>query len=159
MVLNRTTQGNLECFVHYRNLQCSVLISLKKGRNHFRSVSISHQLVGELNWWASGGMRANRISPWHPPIPTLQIWTDASLYGGGGKTDGGSHFQYTWSEQEKRKHINWLELRAARYALLELASPREMVQFHIDNMMAITFIRRLGGTRSPTIHKESHQLW
>ena len=123
MALNKTTQGNLECFVHYRNLQHSFLISLKKGRNHFRSVSISHQLVGELNWWASGGMRANRISPWHPPIPTLQIWTDASLYGSGGKTDGGSHFQYTWSEQEIGKHINWLELRAAQYALLELASP------------------------------------
>ena len=99
MALNKTTQGNLECFVHYRNLQRSFLISLKKGRNHFRSVSISHQLVGELNWWASGGMRANRISPWHPPIPTLQIWTDASLYAGGGKTDGCSHFQHTWSEQ------------------------------------------------------------
>ena len=59
------------------------------------------------------GMRANRISPWRSLLPTLQIWTDASLYGSGGKTYGGSHFQYTWSEQEKRKHINWLELRAA----------------------------------------------
>ena len=69
---------------------------------------------------------------------------DASLYGGGGKTDGGSHFQYTWSEQEKRKNINWLELRATRYALLELASPGDVVQLHLDNMMAITFIRRMG---------------
>ena len=145
MALNKTTQENLECFVHYRNLQRSLLISLKKGRNHFRSVSISHQLVGELNWWASGGMRANRISPWCPPIPTLQIWMDACLYGRGGKTDRGSHFQYTWTEQEKGKHINWLELRAAQYALLELASPREVVQFHIDNMTAIVFIRRLRG--------------
>ena len=81
------------------------------------------------------------------------------MYGRGGKTDGGSHFQYTWSEQEKRKHINWLELRAARYTLLELASPGEVVQFHIDNMTAIAFIRRLGGTRSPTLCKESHRLW
>ena len=28
--LNKTTLGNLECFVHYRNLQRSLLISLKK---------------------------------------------------------------------------------------------------------------------------------
>ena len=69
---------------------------------------------------------------------------DASLHSGGGKTDNGSHFQYTWSEQEKGKHINWLELRAAQYALLELASPGDVVQLHIDNMKAIAFIRRLG---------------
>ena len=170
MALNKTTQENLECFVgtlvstvpavwqgplHYRNLQCALLISLKKGRNPSRSVSISHQLVRELNWWASGGMRANRISPWCPPLPTLQIWTDDSLYGCGGKTDGGSHFQYTWSEQEKGKHINWLELRAAQYTLLESKSRRSGTV----NMTAITFIRRLEGTRSPTICKESHRLW
>ncbi len=88
-------------------------------------------------------------------IPKLQIWTDASLYGGGSKTDGGSHFQYTWSEQEKRKHINWLELRAAQYTLLESKSQRSGTV----NMMAIAFIRRLGGIRSPTICKESHRLW
>ena len=104
-------------------------------------------------------MRAIRVSPWCLPTPTLQIWTDASLYGSGAKTDSGSHIQYAWSELEKRKHINWLELRAAQYALLELASPGEVVQFHIDNMTAIAFIRRLGGTRSLTLCKESHQLW
>ena len=100
--------------LYYWNLQRALLISLKKGRNTKRRISISHQLVRELNWWASGGMRANRISPWRPPTPTHQNWMDASLYGSGGKTDYGSHFQYTWSEQEKGKHINWLELRAAR---------------------------------------------
>ena len=100
----------------------------------------------ELNWWASRGWRANRTSPWYPPKPTLQIWMDASMSGSGGKTDSGeSPFQCTWSEQEKRKHINWLELRAAQYALLELASPRDVVQLHIDNMTAIAFIQRMGG--------------
>ena len=160
MALNKTTQGNLECFMgtlvstvpavwqgplHYRNLQCTLLISLKQGRNPSRSVRISHPCVErELDWWASGGMRANRVSPWCSPTPTLQIWTDASLYGGGPKTDHGSCIQYAWSELEKGKHINWLELRAAQYALLELASPGEVVQFHIDNIKAIAFIRRLG---------------
>ena len=97
--------------------------------------------------------RANKISPWGSPTPTLQIWMDASLHGG--KIDCGSHFQYTWSEQEKGKHINWLELRAARYALLESKSRRSGTV----NMIAITFIRRLGGTRSPTVWKESYWLW
>ena len=110
MAVKETTQETLECFVgtlvstvpavwkgplHYRGLQCALLISLKKGRDTKRRISISHQLVRELNWWASGGMRANRISPWRPPIPTLQIWMDACLYSSGGKSNGFSHFQYT----------------------------------------------------------------
>ena len=70
----------------------TLLTSLKKGRDTKRRISISHKLVRELNWWASGGMRANRISNWHPPIPTIQVCADACLYGRGGKTDHGSHF-------------------------------------------------------------------
>ena len=85
LALNKTTQEDLECFVgtlisttpavwqaplHYRALQCSLLISLKKGWSKSRSVRISHPcVVRELNWWASGGLRANRISPWRPPKP------------------------------------------------------------------------------------------
>ena len=113
MAVKETTQETLECFVgtlvstvlavwkgplHYRGLQHALLISLKKGRDTKRRISISHKLVRELNWWASGGMRANRISLWCPPITTHQICTDASLYGSGGKTDRGSHFQYTYPE-------------------------------------------------------------
>ena len=48
-------------------------------------------------------------------------------YAGGGKTNEGLPFHYTWSEQEKRKHINRLELRAARYIVRE-QEPREVVQ-------------------------------
>ena len=34
-----------------------------------------------------------------------------------------------------------------------------MVQLHLDNMTAITFIRRMGKTRSLSLCKESHLLW
>ena len=57
------------------------------------------------------------------------------------------------------KHINWLELRAADYALLELASPGDVVQLHLDNITAIAFIRRTGGTHSLSLCKESQLLW
>ena len=89
-------------------------------------------------------MRANRTSPWCPPKPTLQIWSDASMYAGGAKTDCGSRFQHTWSEQEAGKHINWLELRAGRYTLIKLASPGDVVQLHLDNLTAIAFIIEMG---------------
>ena len=81
------------------------------------------------------------------------------MYAGGAHTDSGLHFQCSWSEEEARKHINWLELRAARLALLKFASPGDVVQLHLDNMTAIAFIRKLGGTRSHVLCKESLKLW
>ena len=91
--------------------------------------------------------------------PTFQSWTDASMSGGSGKTNSGSPFQCIWSEQEARKHIKQLELRAPLYAFIDLESSRYVVQLHLDNIKAITFIRRLGGTHSLSLCKESHLLW
>merc|ERR1712002_951499 len=138
-----TTPDVWKAPLHYRYLQSALLFSLRKGRNKQRSVQLSHPcIVRDLEWWASGDMRANTVSPWWPPNPTIHIWSDASKYAGGAHTDSGLHFQRSWSEKESRKHINRLELRAARYALLELASPGDVVQLHLDNMMAIAFIRK-----------------
>ena len=109
--------------------------------------------------WASGGLRANRISPWHSPKPTLHIWSDASMHAGGAHTDSGLHFQRTWSELGAGKHINWLELRAAQYTLLQLACPGDVLQLHLDNTTAIAYIRKMGGTYSPFLYQESHLLW
>ena len=64
MAVKETTQETLEYFVgtlvsnvpavwkgplHYRSLQRALLISLKKGRDTKRRISISHQLIRELN--------------------------------------------------------------------------------------------------------------
>ena len=76
----------------------------------------------------------------------------------GAHTNSVLHFYCTWIELEAGKHINWLKLRVAQYALLQLASPGDIVQLHLDNMTAITFIRKKGGTRSLSLCMESHPL-
>ena len=138
----KTTQEDLECFVgtlistipavwmaplHYRALQKTLIISLCQSRNKLGSVHFSYSCLRVLEWWASGGLRANVVSSWRLPKPMLHIWSDASMYAGGAHTDSGLHFQCSWSEAESRKHINWLELRAARLALLKFASPGDVV--------------------------------
>ena len=89
----------------------------------------------------------------------LNIWSDASPKLLGAKTNCDLQFQHEWISKEVRKHVNWLELRAARFALLQLASPRYIVQLYLNNMTAIAFIRKMGGTRSPSMCWESLWLW
>ena len=94
------------------------------------------------------------------PAPTVQIWSDASYYAGGATNDKGLSSQHPWSESERDKaHINLLELRAARLSLGELASPGNIVRFHLDNITAIAYIRKLGGTRSSILSAKSRKLW
>ena len=49
--------------LHYRNLKRLLIISLKGGKDKSKNVWISNPcVVKELEWWAYGGLRANRIS-------------------------------------------------------------------------------------------------
>ena len=47
-------------------------------------------------------------------------------------------------------YINWQELRAAKSA-----GSGNVMQLYLDNMTAIAFIRRMGGTHSSSLCKES----
>ena len=88
----------------------------------------------------------------------LHIWFHASPTKGGAHTDSGKFFQYYWSDQEARKHINWQELRDAKMVLLQLTSPSNIVQLHLDNIMAIALSERWEGP-DPQLCARSLLLW
>ena len=136
-----------------------LLSSLRRGRGR-KTVRLNAGCIRDLDWWANGGLRANRVSLWITPKPTVQIWSDASYYTGGATNDKGLSFQHPWSESERdTAHINLLELRVTRLSLHELASPGNLVRFHLDNIMAIAYIRKLWGTSSSILSAESWKLW
>ena len=145
--------------LRYRALQRTLLSSLRQGKGR-KTLKLNDACIRDLDWWANGGLRANHLSPWRPPTPTVQIRSDASYYAGGATNDKGLSFQHPWLESERdTAHINLLELRAARLSLRELASPGDIVRFHLDNIMAIAYIRKLGGTHSSILSAESRKLW
>ena len=67
-----------------------------------------------------------------------------------------------WNWEEKLKsHINWLELKAAFLALQAFLPQlkHQHVQIGIDNKTAMTYINKLGGTRSHRLTSLALEMW
>ena len=66
----------------------------------------------------------------------------------------------SWSQAEKILHINILEMRAVRLALLHFNLPlHSSILINADNSTVIAYINKQGGTRSESLMKECHLLF
>ena len=99
-------------------------------------------------------------APLLPRVPSMTIMSDASTTGWGAClgdiTTGG-----TWSAQEMMHHINYLELLAAFLAVqCFLKTESNMtILLKLDNVTAVTFINRMGGTHSKLLCQLALSLW
>nr|XP_056700699.1 complement factor H-like [Euleptes europaea] len=117
-------------------------------------VIIPYPVRVSLKWWTL----ASNLSKGQTYLLTFttQIFTDASLEGWGA-TFRHHMAQGHWNQAEKRMHINRLELRAIRKALLEF---QPLIQNHhlllrMDNISAKAHINKEGGSRSSSLHAEA----
>ncbi len=69
----------------------------------------------DLHWWIRD-VNLFRGSPLHPPVPQVQIFTDASHEGWGAHM-GMESVSGVWSRFLVTRHINFLELTAIQLAL------------------------------------------
>merc|ERR1712074_48895 len=112
-----------------------------------------------MQWWSNEGLSSNKVCSWRWPRPDVTVWSNASPWASSAVNDDGVFFQKTWDPSEAERHINFLELRAARLGFRELVIPGQTVQPYLDNMTARAHIRKMGGTRSRTLCTESLGLW
>ena len=94
-----------------------------------------------------------------PPLTTI-IYSDASLEGWGA-TDSISTVGAPWQVTDALLHINVLELTAAHFALLHLAADARgiHIQLKLDNLTAVAYINKMGGTHSPECNQVAQQIW
>ena len=112
-----------------------------------------------LNWWihhaTSHTSCCLQISRWD-----LTIESDASTKGWGasckGKNTGGP-----WTSLETSYHINYLELLAAFLALKSFASHQKSITIllRLDNVTAIAYLNKMGGTHSRLLSKLALEIW
>ena len=96
----------------------------------------------------------------HLPDPSLFFFTDASLKGWGASWKD-HQISGLWSPPDSQRHINWLELKAIRLALLQWGPQwrHQTVRVYCDNSTAVAYIRKQGGTRSQPLFYKTLELF
>ena len=132
----------------YKNLQYCLNRALERGTDNSVQASLAHSAKEELKWWQE------HLTKWNgrcliAKSPDMVIETDASTTGRGaccqGVQTGGP-----WSQTERDKHINWLELPAANLAVKSFVKGKKNILIHLrmDNTTALTYINKCGETVS-----------
>ena len=132
---------------------------LKGGQSYETQVSMSEGAQEELRWWIESlsWVNGKRLIA---PSPDLVMTTDASGKGWGAVCQGETT-QGVWGKEETSKHINLLELRAARFAIMAFAKGQKDLHIHVksDNSTTVAQINKMGGTRSIELLEETKKLW
>lgn len=143
-----------------RALNIKWSLSRKGARKAFnKKRRLTPKVKAELLWWKENLLLL-------PPVrlkenlPEISMETDASLSGYGAVCEG-ECLQKTWTQEEKTLKINALELIAATRALKYFTERRKnmKVVIWIDNVTAMAYINKKGGTKSAVMLHYALLFW
>ncbi|XP_044140287.1 uncharacterized protein LOC122930766 [Bufo gargarizans] len=145
--------------LHYRALQRLKIAHLRAGASFADTLILDPESREELVWWIDN-LRAWNGRAIFGLQPELTIESDASLHGWGAHCNGISTGG-RWSVDETRLHINALELLAGSFAIRSFTSgmAHACIRLRMDNVSAVRYINRLGGTRSATLARLAKDFW
>ena len=145
--------------LHYRAVERAKRRALQRQEGYESQVSLDRETRQDIQWWTKAVTSFNgrplQISSWD-----LTIESDASLKGWGASSQGRSTGG-PWTTGERKHHINFLELLAAFLALRSFVQERRDVSvlLLLDNVTAIAFINRMGGTHSIRLSDLAVEIW
>ena len=145
--------------LYYRYLQQAKIQALRSGGHYESQVVLNQEAIEELQWWAENLMAWNGRALAQPD-PSIIIESDASREGWGAHCNGLSTGGL-WSQSEQFLHINCLELLAGSFTIKCFAKDKTNIhiQLFMDNVTALTFINKMGGTKSRVLASLSRDLW
>lgn len=145
--------------LHYRILETHKITALRCNAGNFNAtMGVTSDMKAELDWWIANLPNAHRkISH---GSPQLLILADASSEGWGAICNsikiGGR-----WSAEERRHHINYLELLAIYHGLRAFCKDKHdlHIQIKSDNVCAVTCIKKMGSIGSPLCNELVKTIW
>lgn len=146
-------------FIRCKRLERQKFLSLKvNGDNYEGKIYIKECMMEDLNWWKINA--AIGMNPIKNQNFSMEIYSDSSLSGWGCYCNDISTGGF-WNKEEKKKHINYLELLAAFFALKSFASnlSENEVLLRLDNTTAISYVNRGGGVKYPHLSELAREIW
>ncbi|XP_014217272.1 uncharacterized protein LOC106645836 [Copidosoma floridanum] len=128
------------------------------GFNKRLLITLSPPAKEELLWWQQQVLVSNnKIRSFHFDVT---IFTDASNTGWGAVC-GSESAHGSWSSSERKKHINWLEIKAIFLALKCFANEvhGKQILLRVDNTTALAYINKMGGARHEDLHLLAKEIW
>ena len=145
---------------HFRYLERDKIRALKKsGPLRFEGMmKLSPEAKEELSWWKVVILKSSKKIRVNSPQKTLI--TDASQEGWGAVL-GGQSTGGRWSLTEKSCHINVLEMKAVLFGLKSFCKNdfEEEILIKTDNTTAVSYINRMGGSRSDGCEAIAKEIW
>lgn len=134
-------------------------LNLKRSNDDFEKfMDIPSSLDSDLDWWD----KAIVFPTCKIKVDTfcIEIFSDASTTGWG-ISCGSKKASGLWNDDERKLHINYLEIKAAFFGLKIFASQLQNCQIllRIDNTTAISYINRMGGIQFPHLTDITRQIW
>ncbi|XP_063366186.1 uncharacterized protein LOC134654648 isoform X1 [Cydia amplana] len=150
--------------VQYSKIYCKRLerakwLALTVNNDDFEGyMKITDYVKEDLTWWHINVLTGSN------PIRTKKykiiISSDASRSGWGAESNSITTRGF-WSQDDKKFHINYLELLAAFFGLKCFASKLSNCEIlmRIDNTTAISYINKAGGVKFPHLSELARKIW
>lgn len=149
-------------FVHTKVLERAKFLALASSRDDYSAnMYLDTESKQELTWWISTLSNAKSSNRIRDQTFALEIFSDSSKKGWGAFVNQREKTLGWWSEDQKKEHINYLELQAAFFGLKCFASELSSCQIllRIDNTTALSYVNKMGGIRYPKLASLARQIW
>ena len=159
--LTATAAAVTPCLLQIRFLQQLQIRSMKKSTSFETLVHLDNNSKMELSWWIEN-LKLRTGKPILTAPPDLIICSDAAKTGGWGAECRGTQTGGQWTREEKNLHINQQEMIAADLAVRtfsKLHPSAKSIHLKIDNITALAYIMKMGGTKNTDLIKRSKSLW
>lgn len=146
-------------WVYMKDLEREKWLALKANNDNFEAqMVVSANVKEDLRWWKANIWEA--YSPIKVSQFDLEIFSDASLSGWGACCNTNRAHGH-WTAEDRKHHINYLELTAEFFGLKCFASEKRNCDLllRIDNTTAISYINRMGGIQYEELSKIAKDIW
>ena len=158
-LLSSTIQAILPAKIQFCYMQLQQVSPLKGGMSYKEKIILNDQALGELQWWIENLKYFNGRYLIQAK-PQIVIQTDASLEGWEANCMG-METGSKWSVEERKLHINVLELLVVKNAILAFTKEKTINAIHIqtDNTTALLYLLKMGSTTDKTLVDLSKDIW